>query len=233
MATNVTLTDLIARVRERADMEYSQFVSDAEITHYVNDEIFDVYAKMVNVDDGKLFGTVSPTLTQIGNNSYQLPSNFMRLVDVNIYSGSRWVPAYEADSQDYLNLLSRQYTGDYDVQYFLKLNQDQGRYELFLFPAKAVANIGVRYIPEAPRLTLGSDTLKWPSNWHEAVVLGAAIKCLQKEESESSHLVLSYDRATDRVLKDIREQAVAEIQTLRDLAGRARRGRRGGRGWGF
>lgn len=233
MATFVTLTDLIEHVRERADMQNSQFVSDSEIEHYINDEIFDLYAKMVNVDDGKLFGEMSPTLTKIGDNAYQLPSNFMRLVDVNIYTGSRWVPAYEADSQEYLNLLSRQYDGDYDVRYFLKLNQDQGRYELFLFPAKDVSKVGVRYIKEAPRLTVGTDTLKWPSNWHEAVVVGAAIKCLQKEESESAHLSLEHERAIARVLKDIREQAVAEIQTLRDVAGRARRRRRGGRNWGF
>lgn len=233
MATNVTLTELISRVRERADMEYGNFCSDDEITHYLNDEIFDLYAKMVNVDDGKLFATVSPTLVKIGNNAYQLPSNFMRLVDVSIYTGSRWVPAYEADSQDYLNLLSRQYDGDHDVRYFLQLNQDQGRYELFLFPAKAVSKIGVRYVKEAPRLTLGTDTLKWPSNWHEAVVLGAVVKCLEKEESEAAHIELQQEKATARVLKDIRSQSVAQIETLRDVAGRNRRRRRGGRNWGF
>lgn len=233
MATNVTLTDLILRTRQRADMENSTFCSDSEITHYINDEIFELYAKMVNVDDGKLFAAVSPTLVKVGNNSYQLPSNFMRLVDVNIYTGSRWVPAYEADSQEYLNLLSRQYDGDYDVRYFLQLNQDQGRYELFLFPSKEIAKIGVRYVKEAPRLTLGSDTLKWPSNWHEAVVLGASIKCLEKEESETSHLHIQRDRAEARVLKDIRSQSVAQIETLRDVAGRNRRRRSGGRNWGF
>ncbi len=35
------------------------------------------------------------------------------------------------------------------------------------------------------------------------------------------------------ILKDIREQSVAEVQTLRDVAGRNRRRRRGGRNWGF
>ena len=223
MATNITLTDLITHTRERCNMENSTFVSDAEIKHFLNDEIFDIYAKMVNVDDGKLFGTMSPTLTQIGNNAFQLPNDFMRLVDVNIYTGSRWVPAYEADAQEYLRLQANPYVGDYGVKYFLHLNQEQGRYELFLFPAKDVANIGVRYIPEAPRLTLPTDTLKWPSNWHEAPVLGAAIKCLEKEESESAHLHLERDRAEARILKDIRSQAVSEVQTLRQIAGRNRR----------
>jgi len=226
MATNITLTDLITHVRERSNMERSKFVTDDEIKHYINDEIFDLYAKMVNVDDGKLFATVSPTLVQVGNNAYQLPSDFMRVVDVNIYASSRWVPAYEADPQDYLRLQSQQYVGDYDVQYYLRLNQTAGRYEIFLFPAKDVENIGVRYIPEAPRLTLGSDTLKWPSNWHEPVVVGAALKCLEKEESESSHLHIAKDRSVARVLKDVRAQAVSEVKTIRQIAGRNRRRRR-------
>jgi hypothetical protein len=133
MATFVTLTDAITRTRQRADMENSGFCSDSEITHYFNDEIADLYAKMVNVDDGKLFATVSPTLVQVGDNAYQLPVDFMRLVDVNIYTGARWVPAYEADSQNYFELLTRSYDSDYDVRYYLSLNNVQGRYELFIF----------------------------------------------------------------------------------------------------
>ena len=214
-------------------MENGNFVSSAELQDYINDEIQDLYAKMVNVDDGALFATVSPTLVQIGNNAYQLPSDFMRLVDVNIYDGGRWIPAYEGDPQDFLNNLTRNYSGDHDVRFYLRLNQNIGRYELFLFPAKDVANIGVRYVPEAPKLTLGTDTLKWPSNWADPVVTGAAAKCLMKEESEFQHLLLEKDGTVKRVLKDIRSQQVSKIETLRDVAGRNRRGRRGGRfgGW--
>lgn len=233
MATFVTLADLTTHVRQRADMENGKFVSDDEIKHYLNDEIADLYAKMVNINDGKLFGTVSPELTSIGDNSYQLPTDFMRLVDVNINTGSRWVPAYEADAQEYYQLLTRQYTGDHDVRYYLHLNSTQGRYELFMFPAKAVANIGVRYVPEAPLLSITTDTLKWPSNWHEPCVAGAAAKCLNKEESDPTALMMERDRGHARVLKDIRTQSVAEVQTLRDLAGRNRRRRHSGGGhWG-
>jgi len=197
-------------------MENSQFVSDEEILHFVNDEIEDIYAQMVNIDDGALFGTPSPILVQVGDNAYQLPNDFMRLVDVNIYSGNRWVPACPADPQDYYSLLSDTYTGDYDVRYFLHRNADQGRYELFIFPPKDPNYIGVRYIKEAPVLSLGSDTLKWPSNWHVGVVVGSAVKCLVKEESDPTALIFERDRVVARTLKDIRAQKVSEIKTLRD-----------------
>lgn len=217
-----TLTSLIAYVRRRSDMENSAFVSDDEITHYLNDEIKDVYSKMVNVDDGILFATPAPTLTSVGNNAYALPSDFMRLVDVNVYSGSRWVPACPADAQDYYVLLSSTYTGKYDTRYFLQRNNTQDRYELFMFPAGEAANIGVRYIPEPPMLSIGNDTLNWPSNWHTAPVLAAAIRCLTKEESDTTALQIEADRTLARILKDIRAQKVSEVKTLRSIGNKNR-----------
>ena len=223
---SVTLTELITRTRQRSDNENSGRVTNIEITHFLNDEIQQFYSEACNIDDGELFATVSPTLTKIGNNAYQLPDDFLRLVDVNIYTGARWVPAVPADSQDYLPLLTQTYTGDYDVRYYLKLNLSQGRYELFLFPSKNVTNVGVRYIPEHPELSLGEDTLNWPSSWHRIPVLGAAIKCKVKEDASPAALMVEYDKAKGQVLKDIRSQKVAEVETLRDIAGRNRRSAR-------
>lgn len=203
-------------------MENGTFVSDDEITHMLNDSIADIYAQMINIDEGQLFATVSPTLVQIGNNAYQLPADFHRLVDVNVYTGSRWVPAFRADPQDYMQLFTRQYDGDFAVEYYLHLNADQGRYELFLFPEKDVNNIGVRYLKPPPVLSVGTDELKWPSNWHQAPVVDTAIKMLVKEESDPSGLIIERDRTLARVLKDIRSQAVAEVMTIRNSSSRLR-----------
>ena len=218
----ITLTEMILRGKQRADMENGNFVADDEWTHFINEEISDIYAQMVNVDDGELFAAVAPTLTQIGDNAFQLPSDFLRLVDVNVYTGSRWVPCNEADPQDYYQLLSDTYTGKYDTTYFLKLNLDQDRYELFLFPAPTISEIGVRYIPEATVLSLGSDTLNWPSNWHQAVEAGAAAKALIKEESDPTGQLVDRDKVVARTLKDIRSQKVSEIKTLRHIGARRR-----------
>jgi hypothetical protein len=218
-----TLTSMILQSRRRADMENSaNFVSDDEITHMLNDSIANIYAQMVNIDDGSLFAIMCPEVVSLGNNSYQLPSDYMRLVDVNIHTGSRWVPAFPADPQAYLSLLTRSYNGDHDVRYFVRLNVEQDRYEVFLFPSKDVADIGVRYIQEAPELSVAGDTLNWPSNWHQPVVVDTAIKMLVKEESDPSGLIFEYERGLKRVLKDIRSQKVAEVKTIRDMGNRSK-----------
>jgi hypothetical protein len=219
---SITLTEMLLRSKQRADMENGNFVSDAEWTHFINEEISDIYAQMVNVDDGELFAAPTPTLTQIGDNAFQLPSDFLRLVDVNVNTGSRWVPCNEADPQDYYQLISDTYTGKYNTTYFLKLNLDQDRYELFLFPAPDADEIGVRYIPSASTLSLGSDTLNWPSNWHQAVEAGAAAKALIKEESDPTGQLVDRDRTTARILKDIRTQKVSQVKTLRRLGALSR-----------
>lgn len=218
----ITLTALIANVRQRADMENSGFVSDDEITHFLNDEIAAVYSEMVNVDDGSLFATVSPTMVAIGDNAFQLPSDFMRLVDVNIYSGSRWIPAEPADPQEYHQLLTDTYTGQYDTRYYLHLNISQDRYELFTFPAQSAGDVGVRYVPVATVLSIGSDTLNWPSNWHLVPVVGAAAKCLIKEESDPTGVLMEKQAEKERVLKDVRAQRISEVKTLRHMSRRSR-----------
>jgi hypothetical protein len=221
-----TLTDLILRGKQRADMENGNFVSDDEWTHFINDEIAHVYAQLVNVDDGQLFGAVAPTLAQIGDNAYQLPSDFLRLVDVNIYTGNRWIPVGESDPQEYYQLLSQTNLGDYGASYFLKLNIAQDRYEIFLFPAKTPDDIGIRYIPSATVLSLGSDTLNWPSNWHQAVEAGAAARALIKEESDPTGNIVDKERVTARALKDVRSQKVSTVKTLRQIGSRLRNSRR-------
>ena len=105
--------------------------------------------------------------------------------------------------------------------------QERGENVTILVPRepKEVANIGVRYIPDAETLSLGSDTLKWPSNWHVVPCLGAAIKCLVKEESDPSALIMERNAELERVLKDIRAQKVAEVKTIRDIGNTSRTSR--------
>jgi len=218
-----TLTSLIDYTRKRADMEGTAFVTDDEITHYLNDEIKAMYSKMVNIEEGILFATVAPTLTKVGDNAYALPSDFMRLVDVNVYTGSQWVPASPADPQEYYQLLDDTYTGDYDTRFFLHRNNTLDRYELFVFPVGSASNLGVRYIPNMPTLSLGNETLNWPSNWHQVPVLGAAIKCVIKEESDPSALMIEQESEIRRVLKDVRAQKIATVKTLRHIGPTNRR----------
>ena len=43
----MTLTQLIAAVRQRADFVNSQFVTDAELTSYINQSYFELYDLLI------------------------------------------------------------------------------------------------------------------------------------------------------------------------------------------
>jgi hypothetical protein len=45
------------------------------------------------------------------------------------------------------------------------------------------------YVPSMTQLAADNDTLSTPSGWDEYVIIDAAIKCLQKEESDTSVLM--------------------------------------------
>jgi hypothetical protein len=215
-----TLTDLILSVRRKADIENAgQHVSDDEITGYLNSSIAMLWSLLIDGTDGSLFAKVSPDLLDIGGadgNSYQLPNDFYKLVELSIDRGNRMYPASEADPQEYGILLRRPNTGAWDTRYFFQYNVEQGRFELFVFPKPNATNdIFVRYIPTAPALSLGTDELKFPSNWDEWVVFDSAIQCLNKEESDPTPLMEEREKRERRLKDDIRSMAPATVSSIR------------------
>ena len=216
MAQFKTLTELTTLVRRKADIENAgQHVSDDEITDYINSAIAMLWSLLIDGTDGSLFAKVSPSPIQVGDNAYQLPSDFFKLIEVSIDSGNRFHPATEADPQEYGMLLKRPWTGGYDSRYFFQFNQDQGWFELFIFPAPDPNTILIRYIAEAQVLSVGTEELRLPSNWYEWVVFDAAIQCLIKEESDPTPLMSEREKRERRLKDDIRSMAPATVSSIR------------------
>jgi len=214
-----TLSELITRVRQKADMENDgNFISDTEITHLLNDSIAMLWSTLIDGTNGSLFSTNAPVLPKIGDNAYQLPNDFYKLVDVAIFTGGTYLRSIEADPQSYAQLTVQNYNGVAFTQHLLQYNQAQGRFELSVFPAPAVtANIAVRYIPKAPALSVSTDELRLPSDWHMWAVLDAAIQCLIKEESDPSAQMAERDRREQRIKDDIRSMGVTRVKRIRKL----------------
>lgn len=215
-----TLTLIEQGARRRADMEDDgNFISQAEARAYINQSIQTFWDFLLGEDGGSLFATVSPQLVKIGDNSYQLPDNFYRLVDVGIKTnGGKYARALQADQQEYAQLLTQTFQSVSYTRYFLHWNVDQDRFELFLFPEPAVENILMRYIPKAPVLSLDSHTLNLPDSWVEWVEIDAAIKMLSKEESDPSALELQQQKLEMRILDAINEINKTGIKKIRDVA---------------
>ena len=213
-----TLSELILLVRRKADIENAGLhVSDDEITDYINSAIAMLWSLLIDGTNGTFFAKVSPDLVKVGDNAYQLPSDFFKLVEVSIDWNNRYFPVTEADPQEYGILLKRPFVGRYYSRYFFQFNADQGRFELFIFPAADVDKILVRYIPAAQVLSLTTDELRLPSNWYEWVVFDATIQCMIKEESDPSVLIMEREKREQRLKDDIRSMTPATVETIRKM----------------
>lgn len=219
-----TLTELITRVRQKADMENDgNFISDSEITHLLNDSIKMLWSILIDGTNGSLFSKNAPVLVVLHSGTpavYQLPNDHYKLVDVAITTGSYFLRSIEADPQDYSQLVSQAYNGVAFTQHILQYNSLQDRFELTLFPEPpSTESIAVRYIPVAPVLSVSTDQLNLPSDWHMWAVLDAAVQCLIKEESDPSAQMAERERREQRIKDDIRSMGVARIKRIRRVSG--------------
>lgn len=182
----VTLAELRTRVRQRSDMETSDFVADDELNGYINASIAELYDLLVSAYGADYFLAEHSFGTVINTIDYALPVDFYKLkgVDANI-NDNNWFSVRPFN----FNERNR----NQDVTWGL-LNGPTIRYRLMgsnikFSPApNATYQMRIWYVPLATILVADSDSFDDLNQYAEYVVIDAAIKCLQKEESDVSVL---------------------------------------------
>jgi len=183
MAT--TLTQFRTRVRERANMEGSQFVTDTELTGYINSSASELYDLLVSRFADYYLSDTAVTVTT--GSSIPLPVNFYKLrgLDLDLGGGD-----YQTLRQFNFNERNKA-TDDLRV---LQRGVSQLRYRvqgntISLTPADQATNrYRIWFVPLMPLLVANADSFDGVNGWEEYVVVDAAIKCLQKEESSTTDL---------------------------------------------
>ena len=213
-----TLAELRTDVRRRVEMEDDgNFVSDAELNDYINESVHDLYDTIIDAGGARLFTISAPTLTSVGTNSFSLPYDFYRLVSVDVLVGGRYYEAKPADIKDYANLTQCPPTEQF-TEYYLQKEFVSGDTFLFTFPSLSTTQIALRYIPLPAPLLADEDTVSFNNNWLQLVVTDAAIKCLDKEETDNSALVFRRQMAMQRVIDSVNDIDIAHTRTIRDQA---------------
>ncbi len=199
----LTLSQVRAAAQQRSDMVNSSFVSLPEWNSYINQSYFELYDLLVTLyEDYFLADPFYITLN--GSDSYTLPNG----VAVDGISGVAARPFYKLTGVD-LGL-----TGQTNAWVTLKKFNFIGR-NRFVYPQLTTTYLGVFnlryrvlgdklhfiptpssgqyvrvwYIPKLTQLLKESDQLDGISGWTEYVIVDAAIKAMQKEESDCSLLM--------------------------------------------
>jgi hypothetical protein len=183
----ITLLELRNRARQRSDMESSDFVDDVELNGYINSSIAELHDLLVSAYGSDYFLSEYDFNILSGTTDYNLPADFYKLkgVDVKIQNNN-WFSVRPFN----FNERNR----NQDITWGL-LTGPSIRYRLMggniKFNPSPDGNYSARiwYIPKAAILTADTDQYDDLNQFAEYVVVDAAIKMLQKEESDVSVLL--------------------------------------------
>ena len=211
MAT-VTLAVLKTRARQRADMEDSEFISDSELLSYINSSYAELYDLLVaSYEDYHVGNPVEFTISS--GNTYTLPSDFYKLraidykVDGSNYAAMRRFVFADRNSNE------RSRTVDTEMKYRIVGNK------IYIEPSSnANGDYRIWYTPSITLLSTDSDTIDGINGWEEYVVVDAAIKMLNKEESDTRHLDMEKQSLMQRIEKMSQNRDDAAPDTITDMS---------------
>lgn len=210
MPSLVTLGDLKTKCREQANMEYSKFISDAELVRYINDSAKDLYNSLVGA--GELYYLTSYDISIVcGTDTYDLPADFFKLLGVDYNRGGTVVslkPFEFAERNKYTNISYINTTWYAPFGYVLIGNK------LRFVPKPGSADtVTVHYAATLPDMVNDSDTIDGVSGFETFIIADVCIKMLAKEESDIQPFL---------IMKQDTEKRIAQMKRARDYSAPSR-----------
>ncbi len=195
---DLSLGQVRLMAQQRAEMVNSQFVTDPEWNTYINQSYFELYDLLVTTYED--YYLAEPVLIPLNGSAtaFDLPNGvnysgaapFYKLMGVdlslnstdNAYVTLKKFNFIDRNRYVFPNVTSN-LLGVFNMQY--RVMGDKLRF----IPTPAGGQTArVWYIPRLQMLLQDTDIMKGISGWTEYVIIDAAIKALQKEESDVSVL---------------------------------------------
>lgn len=188
-----TLTQLLAEVRQRADSTSDDsFITDAELTRYINQSAKELYDLLIQNQGQEYYLSRSTTNFVNGTDTYSLPATFYKLLGVDINGSNGDVDSakpYMLDERNaYLNYPWPYLSGE---PVFYRISG--ANIEFIPMPGTSATSYTLLYIPAFVDLVfpdVGNTPFDGFNGWEEYVVVDAAMKMLEKEESDTSALAM-------------------------------------------
>lgn len=209
------LQDIMLAVRQRSDMEDTEFITDPELISYINSSLTELYDILVSKFED--YYTLEPVVLSItSGNTAQLPSDFYKLRGLDRDLGGGDYAAMER-----FNFNERHRRDVSTIRSALKAADHQYRIlgnKLIVTPKQtAQGNYQLWYIPQCPKLVNATDVADVIAGWEEYVVVDAAIKCMQKEESDVSVLLMQKQQLKQRIEEMAQNRDVDQPEQITDI----------------
>lgn len=227
MATTMTLLQLRTAVRQRADMVNSTFVSDSELTSYINQSYFELYDLLVTLYEDYYVATPVTIPTDGSTFLYPLPDGTLysaapalyKLLGVDLglnMSSNAWVTLKKFDfisrNRYVYPQLQSNYLGVFNLQYRIV-----GNNLMFIPTPSSGQYFRLWYVPRLTTLSGDSDTCDGISGWTEYIICDGAMKCGQKEETDVSVLMAEKKALIKRIEESGMNRDAGQPDTISDV----------------
>ena len=195
----ITLGELKTQARQRSDMENSEFVSDSELTSYVNASLAELHDLLIAAYNEDYVMELYSFAGDGSSLTYALPADFYKLRGVDVRRGpnANWATVKrfnfnrrnEQQNAYAWNLLNLPYMEYRLVGSNIRFNRTPD----------AQLEFRIFYYPRATKLVQDTDSYDDVNQFAEYVVVDAAIKMMQKEESDVSVLLAQKAALGERI----------------------------------
>jgi hypothetical protein len=239
-----SLASLRLQAQQKADRVNSNFVTTAEWNKYLNQSAKELYDLLITVYED--YYLAQPYVFQTdGSNEYALPDgtqtdinnvqtqSFYKLMGIDLgiaNNNNAKVTVHKFDFIErnryvYPNITST-FLGVFNMRYRI-----MGSKIRFIPTPSSGQYITMWYIPRLPSMLKDTDTLDAISGWSEYVIIDAAIKALQKEESDVSAFMAEKMALKQRIEETATNRDAGMPDTISNT--RAFNSRGGNGSWGF
>jgi len=215
--------------QQRADRVGSNFVTIPEWNRYIVQSYFELYDLLVTLFEDYFVKAPLIITTDGVKNQFTLPLDFFKLmgVDLGLDANSQaWVTLgkfnFHARNRYVFPQITTSYLGRYNLNYRLV-----GNTLMFIPTPGAGQFIRIWYIPRLTEPLLDTDMLDGVSGWTEYVITDAAIKAMQKEESDCSVLQMQKNALIKRIEESAMNRDAGQPDAISDS-----RGNHGGSNYG-
>lgn len=223
MARAVRLDTLRNDCRLYADQRpggASAFISDTELTRLVNQEIRQLYDRLVHARGQDHYLDEATITTVAGTATYALDADLMQMVWMGINWGagnveeiSTWQHGEYADYQNY----------QYWTQGSPKGYRMRGTSTVEFVPTPtSVVTIDYRFVPAFTDLVNDSDTFDGINGWEKAVTLPVAMEMRAIADQGFDDLGRLYERVSQRI-DEMAPGLTNEPKRIQDVSGRGTR----------
>lgn len=209
-----SLANMLQDVRQRTNQENSTFVTDAEITEYLNVELAELWGRLV-LNQGQPHFRSQTAIHVVANVAlYALPADFWTLQGVEATYGGITRPMVPFMPSEHAELASALKVEPFTLaRYRIQANNIE------FLPSNNAFDATVFYTPACPRLVNPSDLFDGFNGYEVAAIYGACATVLAKEESDPSFYVGQRERIYQQIdrLSAHRDMANPErVQDVRD-----------------